>query len=164
MISPEKAQEMIGKLSDFMRGSVKREGEEVVKLEDELNYIESYLSIESVRFGDRLRVNLVKNIRSNDCIPPYLFQPILENAIKFGLYGNTGQVNIDIEIERTEEVLTLKISNPYDPLVQPPRGTGFGLKAVGRRLYLVFARTDLLETHKDNNTFTTILKIPQSNA
>lgn len=163
LISPEKAQEMIGKLSDFMRGSVKREGEEVVKLEDELNYIESYLSIESVRFGDRLQVNIDKNIRTGDCIPPYLFQPLLENAIKFGLYGNTGKVNIDIQLTRTDEMLTLKIANPYDPLVQPPRGTGFGLKAVGRRLYLVFARTDLLETMKDDHTFTTILKIPQTN-
>ena len=56
MISPDKAQEMIGKLSDFLRSSVQRESEDTLPVSEELNYIQSYLSIESVRFGDRLRV------------------------------------------------------------------------------------------------------------
>lgn len=163
MISPEKAQEMIGKLSDFMRGSVKREGEEIVQLKDEIDYIESYLSIESVRFGDRLRVSFSNQAPVGSTIPPYLFQPILENAIKFGLYGNTGNVEISVAINIENDVLKMTVTNPYDQYIQPPKGTGFGLKAVARRLYLVFARTDLLETYKTETTFTTILKIPQPN-
>ncbi|MBC7555314.1 MAG: histidine kinase [Taibaiella sp.] len=161
MISPDKAQEMIGKLSEFLRGSVKRESEDNILIIDELTYIESYLAIESVRFGDRLSVNFDKQFDPKAIIPPFLFQPILENAIKFGLYGKTGKVDIDIKIFSDGPVTVITVTNPYDPTVQPPRGTGFGLKSIGRRLYLLYARADLLETMMEENYFKTILKIPQ---
>ncbi len=161
MISPDKAQEMIGKLSDFLRGSVRREAEDSIPVNEELVYIESYLAIESVRFGDRLNVEIEKQFSDGCKIPPFLFQPILENAIKFGLYGKTGAVNITISLREAENNLVLTVTNPYDPNLQPPKGTGFGLSGVGRRLYLLYARADLLETTKDEQQFTTILKIPQ---
>ncbi len=161
MIAPDKAQEMIGKLSDFLRSSVKRESEETLAIEEELNYIRSYLAIESVRFGDRLCVDLKQSYTDDARIPPFLLQPILENAIKFGVYGRTGKVDITIHISLADQMLELSITNPYDPDVQPPRGTGFGLTGIQRRLYLLYARNDLLETRKDEQYFTTILKIPQ---
>jgi len=161
MISPDKAQEMIGKLSDFLRSSVKRESEETLPISEELVYIKSYLDIESIRFGHRLQVNIEKEYAENAIIPPFLLQPILENAIKFGLYGNTGTVTIVINIKSDGPMLTITVTNPFDEDTQPPKGTGFGLEGIQRRLYLMYARTDLLETRKDANQFTTILKIPQ---
>lgn len=161
MIAPEKAQDMIGKLSDFLRSSVRREGQEKISILEELGYIEAYLSIESVRFGNRLRVEFEKEYTDDAQIPPFLLQPLLENAIKFGLYGKTGNVTIRVHIALQEDMLHVKITNPFDHDSQPPRGTGFGLEGIRRRLYLLFARTDLLETHKADNTFITTLKIPQ---
>jgi len=163
MIQPDKAQEMIGKLSDFLRNSVKRESEDRTPLEEELVYIQAYLAIESIRFGDRLQVAFEKEYTDDATIPPFLLQPVLENAIKFGLYGKTGTVIIKMHIKLQSSLLTIEITNPYDPQTSPPKGTGFGLEGIQRRLYLLFARTDLLETKKDGNTFTTILKIPQTN-
>ena len=162
MIQPDKAQEMIGRLSDFLRSSVKREAQDVIPVAEELLYIESYLAIESVRFGDRLVVNFEKEYTDDAVIPPFLLQPVLENAIKFGLYGKTGKVEISIHIALKESVLTIVITNPYDPQTTPPKGTGFGLEGIKRRMYLLFARTDLLETQNDDNNFTTIIKIPQA--
>lgn len=161
MISPDKAQEMIGKLSDFLRSSVQRESEDSLPVGEELLYIQSYLAIESVRFGDRLRVTINNSSIESARLPPFLLQPILENAIKFGLYGKTGIVDISITINSAGPVLIITITNPFDPDMQPPRGTGFGLQGILRRLYLLYARTDLLETQKSNTSFTTILKIPQ---
>ena len=161
MIAPDSAQEMIGKLSDFLRSSVKRESEDFLPVSEELGYIQSYLAIESVRFGDRLQVHIEKEYTDDAVLPPFLLQPILENAIKFGLYGKTGAVSIMIHIALEDEMLVLTIVNPYDADTQPPKGTGFGLEGIRRRLYLLYARTDLLETHKDDHSFTTILKIPQ---
>lgn len=161
MISPDKAQEMIGKLSDFLRSSVQRESEDTLPVSEELAYIRSYLAIESVRFGDRLQVQIEKSCNDDATLPPFLLQPILENAIKFGLYGKTGIVAIDIKIESSGQMLTITITNPYDANTQPPKGTGFGLQGIQRRLYLIYARTDLLETKKDEDSFSTILKIPQ---
>ena len=164
MVDTNRAQEMIGKLSDFLRGSVKRESEDAIPVSEELNYIESYLAIESVRFGNRLNVFFDKNYSATATIPPFLFQPILENAIKFGLYGKTGKVEINIGIKNDGQMLTLTVTNPYDPLTQPAGGTGFGLQGIRRRLYLLYARNDLLETMKNEETFTTILQIPQDHA
>ncbi|MCD6012249.1 MAG: sensor histidine kinase [Flavipsychrobacter sp.] len=163
MISPDKAQEMIGKLSDFLRSSVQRESEDTLPVKDELAYIQSYLAIESVRFGDRLQVAIDNDCSPSTTLPPFLLQPILENAIKFGLYGKTGTVKIDISIISEANMLVITITNPYDSNLLPPKGTGFGLEGIRRRLYLLYARTDLLETKNDEETFTTILKIPQQN-
>jgi sensor histidine kinase YesM len=171
MMMPEKAQEMIGRLSDFLRNSVKREGREHIPINEELEYIEAYLAIEGVRFGDRLRVAYNKGVIDNATIPPFLLQPVLENAIKFGLYGKTGQVVIRMEIALEEPYLKISISNPYDPQNRAVSGTGFGLAGIERRLYLLYARTDLLEVIPDTvpndegqYNFTTILKIPQEYA
>lgn len=163
LIQPEKAQAMVGKLSDFLRLSVKRESQESIPLEDELSYIESYLAIESIRFGDRLNVIVERSFDATQhlFIPPFVLQPVLENAIKFGLYGNTGNVTIDIRLEWQQNLLVISVKNPYDITAQPPKGTGFGLEGIRRRLYLLFARADLVETRQANNMFTTILKIPQ---
>ncbi len=161
MIAPDRAQDMIGKLSDFLRSSVRRESEDFLPVKDELIYIQSYLSIEGIRFGDRLKVNIEEEYTDDAKIPPFLLQPILENAIIFGLYGKTGAVNISFHISLKGQILIISITNPYDPDTLPPKGTGFGLEGVKRRLYLLYARTDLLETREENGLFTTILKIPQ---
>jgi two-component system LytT family sensor kinase len=162
MIEPVKAQEMITKLSDFLRSSVKREAQELIPIQEELGYIEAYLSIESVRFGDRLKIEFNKEYTDDALIPPFLLQPLLENAIKFGLYGKTGTVIITVHIVLEAATLLITITNPFDANAQMPKGTGFGLTGVERRLYLLYARTDLLETKQTEEQFTTILKIPQS--
>jgi hypothetical protein len=163
LVQPDKAQEMIGKLSDFLRNSVKREAREYIPVDEELEYIEAYLAIEAVRFGDRLEVVYNKHFTDDSSIPPFLLQPILENAIKFGLYGRTGAVRIEMDIALKNGYLIITITNPFDPENRPPSGTGFGLEGIQRRLYLLYGRTDLLETKQEEDFFTAILKIPQSN-
>lgn len=161
LIAPDKAQEMVGCLSDFLRSSVRREGKESIPVQEELGYIEAYLSIETIRFGDRLNVIFDKEYTDHAFIPPFLMQPVLENAIKFGLYGKTGDVTITMHIVLEDDMLVITVTNPYDPAQKPPSGTGFGLDGISRRLYLLYARTDLLETQQDGSTFITTLKIPQ---
>lgn len=162
IIEPGKAQEMIGLLSDFLRNSVQRETQQKVPLKDELDYLGKYLAIESVRFGDRLNVGISNDANTEAHIPPFLLQPLIENAIKFGLYGNTGTVTISVKIAMNDGMLVITISNPYNEAEQSsPRGTGFGLAGVQRRLQLLYARTDLLTTRKEQGIFTSTLKIPQ---
>ena len=61
-----------------------------------------------------------------------------------------------------EDHLEVIVENPFDPETSHPKqGTGFGLNSVKRRLLLLFARNDLLQTKVENNLFTTIVKIPQ---
>ncbi len=91
-----------------------------------------------------------------------LLQPIVENAIKFGLYDTTEAVTISIRARIEGKFVIIEVENPFDPETsRPKKGTGFGLTSIQRRLYLLFARPDLLETRVADNLFTTIVRIPQ---
>ena len=160
---PEEARTMIYQLSDFLRGTLKKEENEFVSLEDELSHLQLYLDIERVRFGHRLATEIT---REDGCdslrLPAMLLQPIVENAIKFGLYDTTGHVIITVTAKCIRNNLVLEIRNPYDINTSRPKsGTGFGLAGIKRRLYLLFGRTDLIETNGENDIFTTTVKIPQ---
>jgi two-component system LytT family sensor kinase len=162
-IRPEEARKMIHQLSDFLRGTLKKDDQEPVTLAEELAHLQLYLDIEKVRFGHRLMAEVSCDDKSGSTLlPPMLLQPIVENSIKFGLYDTTEAVTISIRAEVSDNYLVLMVQNPYDAQTTRPRqGTGFGLSGVQRRLYLLFARNDLVETHAEDNLFTTIIKIPQ---
>jgi two-component system, LytTR family, sensor kinase len=90
-------------------------------------------------------------------------QPIVENAIKFGLYDTVGEITITVSARKEGNDLFVVVKNPYDPTTSSPtRGTGFGLSSVQRRLYLLYFRNDLLATSQEENIFTTTIKIPQT--
>jgi len=92
-----------------------------------------------------------------------LLQPVVENAIKFGLYDTTGEVMISIRATKQDNYLEVTVQNPFDPETsQPLKGTGFGLASIQRRLFLLFARHDLLKTQKENDHFITTILIPQT--
>ncbi len=162
MINASGATDMVQRLSDFLRATLKRADEQWITLAEEMDYLSLYLSIEKVRFGHRLDVQI-------DCdeqmylwlIPPLLIQPLVENAIKFGLYGTTDSVLIKLKVVRTQDSVQVEISNPFDADMQPTEGSGFGLTGLKRRLYLIYARNDLLQTTANNNCFTVQLTLPE---
>jgi two-component system LytT family sensor kinase len=162
---PEKARHMIQQLSDFLRGTLKRDEQLWVTLEEELRHLQLYLDIEKVRFGQRLQTDIrIGEETGNMRIPSLLLQPIVENAIKFGLYDTTGEVMISIIATGQNDQLHITISNPFDEeTAVSTQGTGFGLVSIQRRLFLLFARHDLLHTSKTGTTFITSLLIPQYN-
>jgi two-component system, LytTR family, sensor kinase len=160
---PELARKMIQQLSDFLRGTVKKDDRQLVTLEEELHQLSLYLDIEKVRFGYRLQSLIKSDDESKSCkLPPLLLQPIVENAIKFGLYDTIGEITISIEATKEQGMLVIRVKNPYDPATaQPRQGTGFGLNSIGRRLYLIYFNSNLLETSAEQSIFTTTIKIPQ---
>ena len=161
---PEKARHMIHQLSEFLRGTLKKEEQHWNTLEEELQYLQLYLDIEEVRFGHRLQTKLTSSDEALKLkLPALLLQPVVENAIKFGLYDTTGDVLITLDAITEEDYLKIIIINPFDPETsQPLKGTGFGLSSINRRLFLLFARNDLLKTQKDNEHFITTILIPQT--
>lgn len=161
---PNEARKMIQQLSDFLRGTLKKDEQQLVKLSEELEHLALYLEIEKVRFGHRLHIDMQHDDKGLQAkLPPLLLQPIVENAIKFGLYDTTGDTTISISSRMEGSYLYIEIKNPFDPQTQQgSHGTGFGLSSVQRRLFLLFARQDLLSTEQIDHTFITKLKIPQS--
>ena len=161
---PEEARKMIQQLSDFLRGTLKKDDQQLVSLSEELQHLKLYLEIEKVRFGHRLKTEIKHDEADLSMqLPSLLLQPIVENAIKFGLYDTTGEITITLTAKMEENYLIVIIENPFDPATsRPKQGTGFGLSSVQRRLYLLYARQDLLATRQNGNIFTTTVKIPQS--
>jgi sensor histidine kinase YesM len=162
-IQPAQARKMIQQLSDFLRGTLKKEENQWISLDDELQHLQLYLDIEKVRFGHRLNTAINSPEAAGKLqLPSMLLQPLVENAIKFGLYDTTEPVTISITVAAENNNLVVSIQNPFDPETSSPKqGTGFGLSSVQRRLYLLFARNDLLNTRHTDNLFTTVIKIPQ---
>jgi two-component system LytT family sensor kinase len=160
---PDEARRMIHQLSDFLRGTLKKDDQLQVTLNEELAHLNLYLDIEKVRFGHRLQTEISCDaVCGTSTLPSMLLQPLVENAIKFGLYDTIGDVTVSIRGEMEDGYLTLMVQNPYDPQTsKPKKGTGFGLRGVQRRLYLLYARNDLMETHASDDLYTTIIKIPQ---
>lgn len=163
MTDPAKAQEMVIKLAEFMRYSLNISGEATSTFEQELHHAGLYLDIERVRFSDRLILN--KNI-SEGCserkVPAMILQPLLENAVKHGVYTMPGPAKIDLMVKCNPEYLEVIIGNDFDPDAAPRKGTGTGLNNVDKRLAALYHRTDLLKVVKNERYFEVNLKIPLS--
>jgi two-component system, LytTR family, sensor kinase len=158
---PEKAREMVVKLSEFMRYALSRKNEEPVSLRNELENLRLYLDIEKVRFGDKLTTE--ENIESG-CfdfkIPVMLLQPLYENAVKHGVYESTETVNIVTKAKFIDGYFEIIISNNYDTAPSLKRGTSTGLLNVTRRLELFYGNKASIKTSKENGLYTVTLYLP----
>jgi two-component system LytT family sensor kinase len=162
IISPEKARNMIIKLSDFLRYSISHRDEQMTSLKDEIQNINRYLDIEKVRFGDRIKI--IENIDKR-CLdrklPGLILQPLIENAVKFGVYESIDQAKIEISTSCSEKALKIKIRNDYDPDLIVKKGEGLGLKNIGSRLGIIYKNENLMVINKSNNTFEVAIIFPQ---
>ena len=162
IISPDKAREMIIKLSDFLRYSISHTDEQMTSLRDEMLNISRYLDIEKIRFGDRLKV--IENIDER-CLekrlPGLILQPLVENAVKYGVYESVDQAKIEISTNCSEDALKVKIRNDYNPDFAAKKGEGIGLKNIGARLGIIYKNENLMVINKSNNTFEVSIIFPQ---
>ena len=159
---PEKAQEMVLGLSDFLRYTVRRNEDEHLSLKDELANIRKYLDIEKIRFGDRLIIEeIVEDASLERKIPNLILQPIYENAIKHGVNESTDTVTITTDCSIENDELIIVISNNYSAGNLSKKGKGIGIDNIRKRLLLHYKRTDLIEIEKSSYHFKVTLKIPQ---
>jgi len=162
--NPEKARDMVVKLSDFMRYALSRKDEQPVSLRAELENLRLYLDIEKVRFGERL---ITEEHIDPSClevkIPGMLLQPLYENAVKHGVYESIEKVRICTNASLKDGFLEMVICNDFDPEGSAMKGTGTGLQNVSRRLELTYGNKASIFTGKKDNVFTVTLFIPVEN-
>jgi sensor histidine kinase YesM len=158
---PEKARDMVVKLSEFMRYALSRKDEQPVTLQNELENLRLYLDIEKVRFGDKLTTEETIETGCLDFkIPVMLLQPLYENAVKHGVYESTESVKIMTSVKKIEGYLEIVISNNYDSNPSQKRGTGTGILNVSRRLELFYGNKASIKTVKENGLYTVTIYIP----
>jgi sensor histidine kinase YesM len=159
------AEEMTEKLSSFLRSSLNAEPSELIPLDEELALTEEYLSIESVRFGDRLGIDV--HCADDAChalVPSFLVQPLVENAVKHGVARSTTPVEIQIKAELTGGALRITVANDIakDETDDLPdsEGAGVGIDNVRHRLNAVFGKRASLTAGPAGDRFVATISIP----
>ncbi len=161
--NPAKAQEMIIKLSDFLRYSISQDSSSLVSLKEEIENAKRYLEIEQIRFGNKLQLEFnISEFCFEKLVPAMILQPLFENAVKHGVYESTEEVYIKTNCHSEKGSLKITITNNFDPEAKTKQGTGLGIKNISERLKLMYQQNILLNYEKENNLFTIELAIPQN--
>jgi len=159
--APDKAREMIIKLSDFLRFALKQDATQLIPLRSELQAIQLYLQIEKIRFGDKLQIRIDTEEHHHDnLIPVMILQPLFENAIKHGgcLAGNVGEILFETLLKENDLIMT--ISNPYDNRLRRFRSEGVGLENIRNRLRVIYGNGQLLQLRTTEERFFAMLTLP----
>jgi len=112
LISQEQAWDMVSALSEFLRYSLLNFNKAEALLDDEITAVTNYLNIEKVRYRDTLQVavNIDEEARKL-VVPAFICQPLVENAIKYGMQTSTLPLQVTLNIRYREEVLAIDVSN-----------------------------------------------------
>jgi len=164
MFDADKAQAMIIKLSEYLRFSLQFKPNDKVTFEKEIENIQRYLEIEKIRFGKRLAVQFeIAEICNTIMVPSMILQPLIENAIKYGVHENTEETLITISAHKEHNYVKLIIANNFDPESVGSRGEGIGLSNIKERMKILYGTTELVQINKVKNVFTVTLYFPESN-
>lgn len=160
---PEQATNMLLELSDYLRFSLNQDYKKLISLGDEMLNLERYLAIETMRFGSKIHFERKGEVDCQEMkIPALILQPLLENAIKYGLQGAVERVNIMFYCHVEQGHLYLELKNNYDDKTAHRKGSGTGMYTVRKRLEILFKQYHLFKIEKKNATFTVRLIIPQN--
>ncbi len=162
---PEGARSMCERLGDFFRRTLQLAARDSVPLADELALVERYLSIERVRFGERLGFDVVVEPGAERClVPPLLLQPLVENAVKHGVSERLEGGVIAIHARREDDRLSLRVVNPCEDEPGHRAGEGVGLENVRRRMRALDPKGARLDARHEGEDFIVDLELPALDA
>lgn len=153
---PRRAVEMVTQLSDFLRYSLTTEDQSRVTLAQELEAIRNYLSIEKIRFEERLQVTFSISPPSEKFkIPGFLLHPLVENAVKHGMKSSPTRLHLKIESHLEPQGLQVSVSNSGswqggDEDSQASGNTGTGLRNVRQRLEKLYPHQHSFRIGQEN--------------
>lgn len=158
--NPLKSKQAITQLSNILRNSLGTEKKGLTKFEDELKIVKDYLSLESIRFEERLKTEYDIAPGSNDFwVPPFMIQTLVENGIKHGISHLTEGGTISVKTVIIDDELKIQISNS-GRYVNGRKG-GLGLSNTVQRLKLLYGDAAYLKIINEKNNFVlTEVKIP----
>jgi len=163
---PERARTMNAKLAELLRSSLDGYDAKFVTLKEELDFVHNYMDIEKVRLGNKLRVDEhVDPALLGVCLPSMILQPIVENAIKHGIYARADGGTISLTVSRDHGTLYITVCNTCKPLqeteISPLSNKGIGLKNTAERLTKLYGDESSLEfTHVPPDGVRVAIRIP----
>ncbi|WP_282013964.1 sensor histidine kinase [Marinifilum flexuosum] len=156
-----KTPEMILKLSQLISYMLYECKDEKVKLEKEVQFINNYIELESLRVEDTADINLnISGEDQNYKLPPLLFIPLIENTFKHGIHSESGKSEINIDLHFYSDKIELKIVNPIDP-DQPKneKPGGLGIQNVKKRLNLLYPKNHSFIITENETQYQTLVCI-----
>ncbi|GAB4236272.1 MAG: hypothetical protein Kow00109_09770 [Acidobacteriota bacterium] len=168
-LDPDQAERTVELLADVFRYALTRAQTEWVTLEEEVDFIRSYLAVEQVRFGKRLQVEFAVAPAARNCrIPTMAIQTLVENAVKHGIARSreAGRIRLEARVEGGRLVVLVTDTGPGRPETEDEErntsGTGFGLASLQSRLRAYFDDAADFELRRDEERQETvaILRLP----
>lgn len=132
---------MVKILAQLLRNSIS-DNKEYITIEKELENIKSYIYLQNVRFGDKIKMDIkcIETIKVAK-IPKLILQPVVENSIIHGLEQKIGNGHLTIDISQPGDIIIISIEDDgvgFDKNKIEFRNTGFGMKNVDRRIKILF--------------------------
>ena len=153
-----KAPSLILELSEMMRYTIYKGKEDWVTLEEEVNYMESYMNLQKIRSANLPEISFIQNIKNKDFkVAPLLFIILVENAFKHGVEKLFEGAYVHILINEDAQSLQFEIINNFEKGAQKEKG--IGLDNLKKRLALSYPNKHSLNINQKENTFKVTLKI-----
>lgn len=166
--NPKKSKQAINHLSNILRNSLAADRIGLTKFEDELKIVKDYLSLESIRFEERLKTEFDIHPDSGlYLVPPLMIQTLVENGIKHGISKLTegGTISVRTLVDDNHLKIQIRNSGQYHQyhVNGIKRKGGLGLKNTAQRLKLLYGQNASFKIENENDTFVlTEIIIPQS--
>lgn len=158
------AERTLIRLSDLLRLTLERLGEQEITLQAELDFLRKYLEIERIRFADRLVVHFeVSPETLNALVPTLLLQPLVENAIKHGVARRSGAGRIDITARRDHDKLWIEVRDDGVGLSEDALTAlhkGIGVSTTHARLQHRFGADYRFEFHRLAQGVAVVVAVP----
>jgi two-component system sensor histidine kinase LytS len=169
-VAPREVPRATGRLRQFLRASFEQQERLLVPVEEELAVVRAYLDIESLRLGDRLKVEQMIDPRSLDALmPPFSFQPLVENAVQHGLHSSLGAGRLQLMVRPSGSWLEMSVTDDgqgvpateVEQLFFGERARVHALVLLRRRLQGLFGRSFQLEVRSEIGEGTTVtMRVP----
>ena len=157
---PAKAEQVLEDLSDLFRRALAEPGSSVT-LKQELELAAQYLAIESLRFGERLRVQWRLDPAAQEAqLPPLLLQPLLENAVKHGVEPSLLGADIQVSTRRKGSRVVIRVCNTLDAHAVHSAGLGLALANVRERLMLLHDVQAMFDARIKQGQFQVRIEVP----
>jgi sensor histidine kinase YesM len=162
--NPTKSKEAITQLSNILRNTLQMGKNKVIPFDEEMKIVNDYLSLEKIRYEERLQTKIELHKESSlFMLPPLMIQTLVENAIKHGILKLTAGGTLKLSTLVKENKLHIIISNDGQLQVDVESESGFGIKNTEQRLQLLYGNEASFELkNQTNNTVVAQLIIPHT--
>jgi sensor histidine kinase YesM len=159
------ARRMCYLMAGFFRKSLGLGGKQSIALSEEISLAETFLAIEEVRFGERLRKKFdVAPDALLLAVPPLVLQPLVENAVHHGVAHMLEGGEVIVRARQRDGLLELAVENPCDPDRPPSRGAGVGLANVRSRVDALFGHRASVDVISLPDSFRVSIVLPATPA